>query len=740
MTLRSAFSAIRIEAALFGAMLIGTSTLSVLAWVFPGQAGRSPWHVGVEMWSSVSGSAQLYLDTGAGYNEPQSVIQPVEGGTANELVFEIRDPVLQHIRFDPLMTGGVVKITRFWYEDGGARRRRYLPVDVFRPANQISSMGRDGSGVTVVMPIEANDPQLYADLGRSLVAPRPEPPWTYFIALVAGAGLLAYGIKGGNAVPEPTGAWTCAIGVALASLALTWPLHRSFDYPIWDEANNLGEGRAFWKDFGLGPVSSSPVYLLWYAVWTKFFAGGSAIYAGRYALETMFSLVSLVLARRWFNSWLAATFVALGVALSLWQLTTPYYVYDAALVLFMAGLAVADRSRVSALGFLLLATLTRLEYGFALGATLVLWSLAYHLGGRQNDGGGFRRKGIAPWLPLVAAGLVAIRVESWESGIGRGWFAFEQHYAVSLVASGHAPGINPWIEYPALIHRDFPGATSLKDAFRINPTAVIEHVGRNLGNAPGLVAHFFVTSHGGEIGGWCGIGLLVCAAFLSVLCGAEQARGVRTWLRERRWSLLMAAGGVVTILPGLVVYAETAYLLPILPLIWALAALIAAWVRAETPVPLGKWGSLAVACLAIFGGAVVVQTAQRPFDVVAPYLPIRETVDILRRTFPDKTRLLGVAASTYVDYLGGDWVGIEPFDSVGGPRNGSANGMLDRLIAQTHPNVILVNSQWEGLAAFDRAGVEALPRQGWTKMPVPDGTLYFRKGAIVPATPQPTMK
>ena len=389
---------------------------------------------------------------------------------------------------------------------------------------------------------------------------------------------------------------------------------------------------------------------------------------------------------------------------------------------------------------LILAVLTRLEYGFAFGATLVLWSLAYLLGGRQNDGGGLRRKGIVPWLPLVAAGLVALRVESWETGIGRGWFAFEQHYAVSLAASGHAPGINPWIEYPPLIQRDFPGATSLKDAFRINPTAVIEHVGRNLGNAPGLIAHFFVTSHGDGIGGWCGIGLFVGAAVLSVVCVSQPRQDVRIWLRERRWSLLMAAGGVVTILPGLVVHSETAYLLPILPLLWALVALMAAWFRSETSVPLGKQGSFAVACLAIFGGAVVVQTAPRPFVVAAPHLPVRDTVEILRRTFPDWTRLLGVAASTYVDYLGGNWVGIEPFDSVGGPRNGSANGKLDRLIAQTKPDVILVNSQWEGLAAFDRAGIEALPHNGWTKMPVPDGMLYIRKGAAVPTAPPANLK
>jgi hypothetical protein len=231
------------------------------------------------------------------------------------------------------------------------------------------------------------------------------------------------------------------------------------------------------------------------------------------------------------------------------------------------------------------------------------------------------------------------------------------------------------------------------------------------------------------------MGLMVGAIVLSSLCGSRPNQDVRAWAKERRWSLLMALGGIVTVLPGLIVYSETAYLLPILPLVWALAALIAAWVRSRISTPVGGWRSSAVASLAVFAGAVVVQTAARPFDIAEPHLPIRKTVEMLRLTCREKTRLLGVDSSTYADYLGAGWVGIEPFASVGGPQVGSAYGNIGKLIEQAQPDAILVNSQWEGLSSFDRAGIDALLLHGWTRISVPDGILYVRDSAAAPPAP-----
>jgi hypothetical protein len=169
------------------------------------------------------------------------------------------------------MTGGTVRISRLYYGGGSGAGLRSLPLGSLRPANQIGRFDKDATGVTVVMPSGANDPQLLVDLGGPLVAPRPEPPWAWLCLVAVGAGLALFGFRGGFGVDLPTGAWTCVAGVALAALATLWPLHRTLDYPVWDEANYLGEGRSFWAHGGLGSVSDSPVYLLWYAGWTRIF-------------------------------------------------------------------------------------------------------------------------------------------------------------------------------------------------------------------------------------------------------------------------------------------------------------------------------------------------------------------------------------------------------------------------------------------------------------------------------------
>jgi hypothetical protein len=420
--------------------------------------------------------------------------------------------------------------------------------------------------------------------------------------------------------------------------------------------------------------------------------------------------------------------LALLVVLSAWQLTFPLLVYHAALVCFLLALAVADTSRLAALGFLALAALTRLEYAFGAVATLVLWGIVALR--HRSRAEARRRVGFRPrWvtllaaLPLGAALYLALHVHGWRLGAGRGWFAFEQHYAFAASERGAAPGINPWLGYETIIQRDFPGARSLGDAVRIDSGAVARHVGRNLAAMPLRTAEFFATPHPGAWK-WALAGLFFVAALgHGWSLRGKNAVGFRTWSAGRESSLAIALSGLVVIAPGAVIYAKTAYLLPIIPLVGLLVAgLGIAWgcrfrVTARTP-------NLGWACVIVAATAIVL-SAPRPLAAPQPQ-PVKDNLAVLRRECPTPCRLLGLTAPNYATYLGPGYVGIEPLESVMENHTGAESGLRE-LVERNRPDAVLVTSVWRQSGLFDANALKTLDPASWREVALPDGELFVRR-------------
>src|SRR5262249_54134931 len=113
----------------------------------------------------------------------------------------------------------------------------------------------------------------------------------------------------------------------------------------------------------------------------------------------------------------------------------------------------------------------------------------------------------------------------------------------------------------------------------------------------------------------------------------QLVRMLRGWVSAHRWSLLVAASGVVTVVPGLIIYAKTAYLLPIVPLLWAGAGAVAVVLLPFRPV---RFEATRKAMVAVAAIAVVslVATAGRLFSNPPKGRPVLETVAILERECP----------------------------------------------------------------------------------------------------------
>ncbi|MDB6169904.1 MAG: hypothetical protein JWM88_2768 [Verrucomicrobia bacterium] len=706
-----------------GVLLAAAGLWPIGGWV-GNVTGGAKAHFGIEMKSPASSVAQLFYSTGDEFNEAQSDSVLVKPG-ANVLVFSVRARAVNSVRFDPLTVGGTVEIGRVWIEDETGERKIPLSVAGFEPANQISEIQEVDGGLRVTMPSTANDPQLVRSWPSLLVFPRTPFPWAAGALFLFGVGAAALS-RFGDGEWRAVRWWMPALATGLVAGFFLWPLHRTQDLPLWDEANYLGWGRNFFTTHTLGDIASSPGYHLWYALLARVSAGSAPVFISDYALKCVLVVVTGLLAHRWLGSWIAAGVVAAGLAASQWQLTFPLLVYHAAFVCYLCALVTADRSRVAALGFVALAALTRLEYALAGVAAILLWlvlAVRVKSSAKKTAGPLFDFRKSLAWAPLLLALFICWHIHGWRLGSERGWFAFQQHYAVGLAEAGSRTGINPWLGYGQVIAEDFPGASSLRDAIRVNRPAVIRHVGRNLTAAPLRMVEVFATTHPGA-GRWIFAGTLALLALAAAFFDAGEERvSFRSWLSSRRWSITLAVAGLAAITPGLVVYAKTAYLLPAVPIFWLALGMLTAAARArggDRRFP--KFGAAGVVAVAMIA---MIETAPRPLSRMQPQ-PVRENLAVIRGELRPPAKLLGTSASSYAVYLGRGFTGVEPLASETGGRDTVEDGKFEALIARVHPDGILVTDEWRTVPSFDRNGFDALAQRGWRKVALNGGVLLVR--------------
>ncbi len=148
-------------------------------------------HVLVTLESSVPIETQLYYDSGKGFNEGESVTQPVyRANLPVTLSFDIPSPTIKNLRFDPGRSHARVKIFEIMihYHKGGAPFT--VPLESLMAARDIQSLQYDGRALNVVTAETAQDPILL--LGR--IGQAPESSITKAVLFAIGGVFAAFGI------------------------------------------------------------------------------------------------------------------------------------------------------------------------------------------------------------------------------------------------------------------------------------------------------------------------------------------------------------------------------------------------------------------------------------------------------------------------------------------------------------------------------------------------------------------
>jgi hypothetical protein len=698
-------------------------------------------------------SAQVFYDRGFGLRAEDCATAAVAAGTSlREVVFPVPRVALREVRFDPTTSTGTFRVGAPRLESASGRVIARFPLTAVVPRHQIASLTREENHWLGKTEAGANDAQLTFGLGRPLRVDTPRWPWPEGLAVLLLSGLgwrfrEAVFDGGRRAVRGMRGRWEklrlrnwaevhpvavvmIGAGFVLAvELFRLWPLHRTIDWPLWDEVNYAAAGR-HWAEHGglLGPFHNSPAIVLSYAALSWLGSLATAIFAQHYLVKLGTVVLLYVVLARWWRSAVAAAAVALWWGGTQFQLEFPLLVYQGAWLWFLAALAMVDRWPALGLGLVAVATGARQEYQFA--ALLLIGWLTWRA---WRDGWSARRwlgrtdreivpAGIA--TGLVVAGLVVVAVHSsWSGTDGRAWFAFRQHYALQQVSTGERKGINPWIDYDQVVQADFPGAASFGEALRINAAAMRRYVGWNLRNAlPELAA---LGRPHPRIEGW---GWLLAGLLALVTVGRRHRADARNGGPPA--SAVLAIGGVAAILPGLIVMAKSAYLIPALPAVLGGLGWIVGRLRGDRFLAAGRGCGvvggvlLAIALAREVSGPRVFVPGERP-------RPVAQTAGWLIGHWPEtgREKLLAVGASSYAPYIGEERCeGVEVFASVSGlaQQNESLSKKIDRL----KPRAILVTAYWRQSAGYDEAALSALEhRPEWTVRELPDGRLYWREPA-----------
>lgn len=705
----------------------------------------------VEMRSDRPGVAQLYWNAGRRYNEADSATFLVKGSDRwQRLVFPVPGDPIQSARLDPLRSEGVVEIRKVELLTASGAELLAVPLEAIQGLAEVENMERIEDRLRVTFVPGAGDPIL--NLGPMIADNQQglgDLPWkgTLFLGLLV-VGLFALRPYSGGivraisvlrtscvsrverleAIDRP--GWAALlVGSGLIALVQIWflvPLHQTIDLPLWDEAISMGGGVAFLQGDGLGYVVNSPLFKLAYAMLVSLFGPIDSIFAHHYLVKTALTVVLFLLAARLAGSVIVGLVLSGVWVISGFHLDYPILVYESGLIWFGLGLFAIGRNPPFGLALITLAALTRLEYEFA-AILLIAFSAVALLSGHWKP----RPMGKGGW-GLAALGFalvlfVGANLSGWNTGTNRGWIAVKQHYALRLWETGVFPGQSPFLEYNLVTDRDFPGAESLSEAAKENPRALAEHIGWNIRKLPTAFAELFRPVNAGKLPYRIPVGvtlLLVVTGLIEVLRSPRRfVERLGTLIRSQPLTTTALLGGLLVIAPGIIVFAKAPYLLPIVPL--ALAG-IAVLYRQGTIRPIVSRIGVLLALILVLGSLL---TSPRPFTDTSRSRTVLRTVRALEEVLPQEgtTVLLGVAASSYLPYLGVDRVtAFDPLWPASANAVSPEEAKMDRLIGQYDPDLIMIDSNWNSSSYFDPEGAVRLPQMGWSGAPLPDGMLWIR--------------
>lgn len=294
--------------------------------------------------------------------------------------------------------------------------------------------------------------------------------------------------------------WRDAI-CALAVLAMVAHNHYNVratrDVGADDEAWYVAGGLLFGKPgFPEGPngwpiPELGPLHCLSYLALSKIFVQPLELYYASWQLRiTLLALAMFVLVRRAGRPWwqgLAISFAFVNSAIAdIW----PFPVHTAALVVLL-GLVAASfaRTKTTSLGIVTIAFAVagfcrpELLYAYAVATAAFVVHLIW--GAARGAGSHARRWSTALlWSAavVVPGALLVARFGNPLSGT-RSFFAFGQHYTLELFEQQKNP-LNPWANWGEVVARDFPGAKTVFEAMRVNRSAFVAHLLRNVHKIP----------------------------------------------------------------------------------------------------------------------------------------------------------------------------------------------------------------------------------------------------------------
>jgi hypothetical protein len=278
------------------------------------------------------------------------------------------------------------------------------------------------------------------------------------------------------------------LGLFVVAVVAARSIHREYaiDIHLWDEALYLRNGVDL---LVRGPPGADwgPLYAVWYWVESLAFADRVSLYYANWAFLLAAILGAFAFFLRSLGVGPALVAIVLVPVSMLASLDAPPHSSMLADALVLGACGLAARARLGgAVVTLVLASFVRPEFMAAALPAAIMAAVASRSSLRA-----LAVNVLVPVVATVGLGLVlgsplgsktGALMDQDGSVVGafdRSFGTFGWHYAEHRERASPS-GLDFEREWPALARRDFPGATSVLGAFRINPSAFLWHVRMNL--------------------------------------------------------------------------------------------------------------------------------------------------------------------------------------------------------------------------------------------------------------------
>ena len=503
----------------------------------------------------------------------------------------------------------------------------------------------------------------------------------------------------------------------------------------------MGRGDGFLHGGNLGPLDISPVYNLLYSALIRAAGRVGSIFCAQYLVKTFVSLMLFCFLSVHLRSRLLASLLTMiWVVSSVNVLHTEILVNHVALGLFLLALVCIERHRILALLLLCLCVLTRVEYLFLFIALAgyIAWKGARLGAGKrsstQSDG---RVTGITP-MEYTLASLLAfvvvyllLHVSDFTQSGRHAWFTFNQCYALEEVEAGRFH-LNPMIDYNLVMKVDFPGATSLREAFEVNPRSFIRHVAGNVPiTAKTAISNVAIPYQGAPLlKVMCGVlgGFFVTVFSLASVDG-KFTEGLFIAFRNKKTLFYATVMGLLPLIPVQLGYPLPRYVLMIVPFLLFWPGLVCQ--EALGVINSRRFGRRVLIVLNLLF-VLFIAISPKPYSVKNPGRPVLAEISELNQLWPNKrTKLVGIGSSWIADYLGSEKVvPIEPFGAVSYKRMHDVSGNMRTLIERYDPDVVLVNEELVRSPNFDTHTLSALDSKNWHRCKIGSDSFYFKAGEV----------